>query len=1372
VGVRSAWFGRFGLNIQAWPDLLCGGCVVVLGERGTGKTEELRACADQQRRAGKAGFFLRVEEVARRGVANSLHLDDLGAYRTWNEAAADEAWFFLDAVDEATLRGSALSSALTTFAQELEPHLRRIHLVISSRASDWRSCDEDEVRRLAPHLYSPDDQAVPKLVQLGPLDENQVSALATHYGVMDVQALLQSVRDSNTWSFVERPLDIQWLSKYWIANRRLGSLRELVAFNAGERLKEKPDRPTVLSSMKAREGARDLALAAILVQRGSFRLPEDAPDPRADDSIDPRDILVDWTNAEIRELLARGLFDEATYGRVRIHHRSVQEFLAAERLAQMIGDGLPRTDLETLLFRKTSGRTVVPRHIAPVVAWLAATDREVREMAIGTMPEHLVDEGDPAALPAADRRATLSAYAARFGDREHVYHHFDSFGLKRFACTELVDTIRELLGSEDQPDHVKQTLLRIVKTGRIVELADSALEFAMAPDTSPRLRDVAIEAAAMPGPSAGRRRKQLATLVAHPAARSPDILATLVDELFPGNLDVRSLVAALVAVGPMRKDLVTGLNVLVPRLPARCGAAERSQFLELLTQEMVGSPAPDDQDQPTIKPERLWLADCLASLVAEVIKDGAPFPSIPGTSLALVCYLSGYHDSLSGYGVDHVLAENPMLRREIFWRKAAVIAARRKRFPRESWDIELLGSLEPGEKDTGWLSSDAAAKTDVRDRLLAFSCLLRVLAGTMDPDARLKFLTDLAERSDANNGTNAMKTRLQRLLNPQPSTPHPAILQMQLRQRARLIKQRALTEKNHKALGVAIERIRSGEDFNALRHLYSTCQRAQRDGRWESMSFDAITETYDGQIAEAAREGFRQFWRSRTPDRREKGEPNSTPYGCIFGLIGLGLEIEAGLDLCALPQPLLTNAVVYASWELNGFPDWLSHLSQARPDLVRATFAEALRLDFGYVPPEKNPDTGRLLWKLPLASIEVRLACAPALLDLLMAGDPPGLPALESTLEVLHSTGALTKEGATALASDRVARAAEDPPRFALWWCFWVAYDPRAAVDYLEVALHARKVPKQLAEEVCSRLWTVHDGRSALKPTALRADGPALARLIPLAYVMVRPQDDITHDGVFSPGIRDGSQDLRNSLITWLSEIPGPATVEALDRLAEHPALTDIRDWIRHMADTRAADNAGTAMSILDASKFIHSLVLEPRSTDELFAIAIGRLDDIRLHLLNDDFSVRQAYNPPKGPILEEPVQNYFAHELDLRRRGQYSVAREPEVTRRRKPDIRMYNPRCDGPVTIEVKIAERWELSDLKTALADQLVGTYMKANNSRHGVLVVCASGPSKTWKVGSGVPNVDFDGLLAMLRLVACDLKRAHGIVGLEVIGVDFH
>ena len=123
----------------------------------------------------------------------------------------------------------------------------------------------------------------------------------------------------------------------WSSTGRLGTRAEQHETNASAKLRddhdpERPDRD-VLADAQARLGAERLALALALTRTRTIRSPDQTLDRhRADGVLDAATILPDWTPAERQALLRRALFDPATYGRVRFHHRSVQEYLAARRL--------------------------------------------------------------------------------------------------------------------------------------------------------------------------------------------------------------------------------------------------------------------------------------------------------------------------------------------------------------------------------------------------------------------------------------------------------------------------------------------------------------------------------------------------------------------------------------------------------------------------------------------------------------------------------------------------------------------------------------------------------------------------------------------------------------------------------------------------------------------------------------------------------------------------------------------------------------------------------------------------------------------------------------------------------------------------------
>jgi hypothetical protein len=68
-----AWFTP--PHALTWEEVLNASCVVVLGEAGSGKTSELRGQAERLRTAGRAAFFLRIEDLAKDGFPTAVEGD-------------------------------------------------------------------------------------------------------------------------------------------------------------------------------------------------------------------------------------------------------------------------------------------------------------------------------------------------------------------------------------------------------------------------------------------------------------------------------------------------------------------------------------------------------------------------------------------------------------------------------------------------------------------------------------------------------------------------------------------------------------------------------------------------------------------------------------------------------------------------------------------------------------------------------------------------------------------------------------------------------------------------------------------------------------------------------------------------------------------------------------------------------------------------------------------------------------------------------------------------------------------------------------------------------------------------------------------------
>ena len=365
AGPWLAAFARHRGDDLGWKQVLQHPYVVVLGEAGTGKSTEFRRQVATLRGHGDHAFFLELSSLAR----SMVHaLDDESALESWRESD-DAAYFFLDALDEAKLSRSTLEQALRCLKHALRDDWSRARLVVSCRVSDWATSDRDVLLGVVPEQEAEAKSAL-HIVQFVGLEETRVKQLAHSHGVTDVDAFWDAIDEQDMGALVERPLDVEVMSKFWNEQcpNRLGTLREINDHHIETNLQEwQPNRRAQVAPARIREGALALAGLATISRRVSFLLPHEEPDETC---IDPALVLPDWSQEDRFELMSRGLFDPSTYGRVRFHHRDIQDYLASQWLNQLAENGVPHGKIEDVLIRSTPNGKAIPRHLQNTVAWM------------------------------------------------------------------------------------------------------------------------------------------------------------------------------------------------------------------------------------------------------------------------------------------------------------------------------------------------------------------------------------------------------------------------------------------------------------------------------------------------------------------------------------------------------------------------------------------------------------------------------------------------------------------------------------------------------------------------------------------------------------------------------------------------------------------------------------------------------------------------------------------------------------------------------------------------------------------------------------------------------------------------------------------
>ncbi len=233
-----------------WEELLNKSRVVILAEAGSGKSTEIAARMRLTRSGGRLAFRATVEDVGRDGLKGALSSADRTTFEAWL-ASADDGWFFLDSVDEAKSSGIRLEKILRKLADAIAGAEGRAHIILSGRITDWefrkdlqslkdwlppairpgRTAEEELLRIVGQEGKregEPRAAEQPFITLMAPLDRDRVRLFAEAKGAPDLENFLRQVEAANLWHFAHRPLDLEWLVRFWQTEGRLGSLAEIL----------------------------------------------------------------------------------------------------------------------------------------------------------------------------------------------------------------------------------------------------------------------------------------------------------------------------------------------------------------------------------------------------------------------------------------------------------------------------------------------------------------------------------------------------------------------------------------------------------------------------------------------------------------------------------------------------------------------------------------------------------------------------------------------------------------------------------------------------------------------------------------------------------------------------------------------------------------------------------------------------------------------------------------------------------------------------------------------------------------------------------------------------------------------------------------
>jgi len=1403
----QAW-GRQVTGAMGWAELLQLWRIVVLAEADSGKTREFEEQVKRRREDGDFAFFGRIELIADNGLVDLLSRDDTERFTAWL-ASTETAWFFLDSVDEAKLTRKSLPLALTRFARDLGPAYDRARVVISCRGSDWDGADlahfeaelpaplpaedvgrEDDEDALFAVLPSETSNTVnqtpraavrprPEIVRLVDLTAEQRRAFVVAEGVTDPEAFDAAIARQGLRDLAGRPGDLRRLVLYWRTQGRFGSLTDMMEFSVTARLGERNGRPdaSLLTDDQARLGAERIAAAMTLCSVLTVRS-GDAEDADAQ-GLDPALVLGDWTLEMRGALLRRAAFAITTFGVVRFHHRSTQEFLCGAWFGRLLGRPGAETAVRRILFAEQYGVRTVPPSLRPAAAWLSQYSPGLAGALIACEPLILLTGGDPAALSLTARAELLQVYGRRETAGDLSDHFIEPAPLWMFADKNLAPTIRSVwpMAISETGKSFLLDLIRIVEEGRIHACLDLVEAIALDASADRYVRITAARAleACQDGP---RLRRLADDLLRYADALTADLAPSMALACFPLALTVAELLRIIDESVPAREYQVEGFGHILEALWDQ--AADEDTREALIAGIAAVCRRPPLQEYHRLSERHRVLANHVHGLARRAViasDDGGVTPGLISLLQVAERARDESYRSEDEPGLFRLVQARPNVKTALFWADVEEDrgAADEGEVIVHYWQIWRLGGrlAQPVEADIPAFEARLFEGLIV-DRRMALSVLWQL--ARHDPEhaeTNLDRLAGLVADQEVlaadliQHRTPRVKSASETRFEAEDEQRKRRNEKRQSRDRETLIERRRALQADPGLLSDP-ERIRNWPGALALDQLTEWLAKVKKADRNKvALLWRDLEPAFGKTVAQAYRDGMKAIWRVTTPERPVwTGGTRTVKRTTLLAVAGLGLDAAEDSEWARrlTPEEVL-RATRHGVWADQSYPAFLSDLLAAHPAASAPPVLEALDREWkhqgdGYTPFLYAAEAGNI----PM-SPQVRVA----VLAHIMGPENAKVDRTYAGRQMLRRITDLTeveRRAYVGLVRRRLkaARRKGDSDRIIGFLGALLEFDARVGTPALEAYLSETAAIAGEAEKVWARLF----GRSQGVVASIWPNEVALLRrLTELAYIYVHPDKDQWIDGEMTR--RDDAQTARNAVLSALMEHRDLAAFEAVSGLAEgarsHHRATRFRQLAKRMAER---DSEREPWKEAHVRAFEADLTAPAQSGEDLLRLILGLLDDIALRFTEQDVSSAAVLRTAAD---EKAVQQWLAAELHNLAAGRFRVHLEKQIVNDDRPDITISSATAGVEVAIEVKHADKsWTIRRLEAALSHQLAEQYLKPDYRRYGVLVISGHSPRK-WIDTKTRCRLTFAEVIARLRDQATLIhKNASGAISVDVRGID--
>ena len=1395
-------------NGSVWEELVKEYRVIILAEAGAGKTSEIRNMTRRLRAEGKCAFFLRLEHITT-GLDVAFEEGNSYEFKDWLDSNS-EGWVLLDSVDEARLKDvKDFERAIKRLSVELGKAKNRTHIFITSRITAWRPksdltiCNslfplfekseteflglgysiKQSLNSLHPQIRDEVKLEVGfKVWTLVDLTRKQVHSFLEANGIIEPNGFLEEMDRHDAWGFASRPQDLEELVSFWSLKNRMGSRLELIRHSIERRLRERDqDRADSkpLSSDIARKGIQLLAAACIFTKKSIIRVPDGFTEA---DGLDVQKILYGWDDVSCQTLLSRPIFDEAIYGNVRFHHRSVREYLAAEWISERLNENGSRKKIEDLFFRNQYGRMVIVTSLKPVLSWLVLLDAKMLDKVNNLDPKVILEDGDSSQLPLFMKKQILHRICVGIANNTSSHLIAESTAVQRFATQELANDVKLLLQKYADCENVISYLLRIIWQGRIRQLLNDVMAIALNSEKADFTRVDAIRSLVAIG-SKETIPIFLTQFINEKKKYSRTVVAEILSILDPSESSVDLLFVVIKNLESKDDSHYDGLDHSLQRFVGRLERDTSRKFIECAYELLKCEPLVE-RNYCEISEQFVWIIPYCTQIIERLLitKESSVLSNENLSILAIMPLFKDLYElepAALKYDIRQLIIEWSEVNYKLFWKYVDEV---RKGLKKKSgvcinniWQLSIGGRYwDIDSMDFQQLIIDIKERSLMDDRKLALSFAFKLYVNNKRPRAML------ASLKQSIIGDSELKASFELLLRP---LAEPKEIKDLKRKQARWLQQEKKLEKkkafehegwvkwlNENTNLLRNNNLGKGEIINAQCYLFEKMSRkaimgtSLTTGNWQ-----LLIDDYGLTVAIAFREGLLGFWRNNTPElRSETDYGNKIEFGVRFGLSGIYIESK---EVSNWPNTLSESeaelACRYAFREINNFPDWFESLCNVFPKVVyRMVLNEVL---WELTTAVKAESQYYILNIISSGNSWLWDGIANQLLNMLKT-EPLSHDALTLALKVIQYSTVIKEEELCEISSIKCN--SEIPlwhqPN---WFAAWIGVSPKPAIKALSLRL------VDLNDEVSSSefamktiVYLMGERRSRASSRNCYGEPECLKSLYLLMHQYIRTSEDISRagKGAYSPMLRDDAQDARERLLSMLSEIPGKETYLAMLELSILLPSEIQRKRALLFAEDRA--NLDAEFFPWSAEKFVEfnkCLESVPRNQYELFDLAVQRLIDLKHDLEDGDESIASTLAKENE---ERGMRKYIAGWCRDRSSGRYIVAQEEELADARRPDCRFIGSLFDGTVPVELKLAQKWTGAELFESLENQLCAGYLRDYRSNFGIFILVYSGGRDSWKT-SIERSLTFSELINSLQehweKISCNFPKVEEI---KVIGID--